>query len=417
MGFTIIEKIIRDHSEDKDIIPGKVVWINLDYRTARDFGGPNVVKNFNKEYPRENVADPSRTFFTFDTVAPAKTIPYANNQHLCRKFAVQQDITVYDVDQGIGSHLDIDKGYAVPGTTLVGTDSHLNILGAVCAFGQGMGDQDITFAFKTGKTWFEVPETIKVTFVGKMREGLSAKDLTLAYVKRMGANGALGKAVEFYGEEIERLSLSGRITLASMITETGGIVGLIPPSEEVMNYCKTRSGRKDIPKYEADPDAKYCEEIEIDISGLDHLIAAPPKPDNICKVTDLNNVSVDSVFIGSCTNGRIEDMREAAEILKNRKVKSGLMMRIVPATKEVYGEMLKEGIVELFFKAGVILTNPGCGGCAQGQVGMTGEGEFQLSTGNRNFKGKQGSGETYLCSPAVAAASAVKGSICRPEDL
>ena len=370
MGLTIIEKIIRDHSDDNNIIPGKVVWINLDYRTARDFGGPNVVKNFKKEYPGEKVADPLKTFFTFDTVAPAKTIPYANNQHLCRIFAKEQNITVYDVDQGIGSHLDIDMGYAVPGTTLVGTDSHLNILGAICAFGQGMGDQDITFAFKTGKTWFEVPETIKVTFTGKMKEGLSAKDLTLAYVKRMGANGALGKAVEFYGDEIENLSLSGRITLASMTTETGGIVGLIPPSEEVMNYCKTRSGKKDIPEYKADSDAKYCEEIEINLSELDYLIAVPPKPDNIHNVADLTETKIDSVFIGSCTNGRIEDMRDAAEILKHRKVQDGVMMRVVPATKEVYGQMLKEGIVELFFDAGVILTNPGCGGCAQGQAGV-----------------------------------------------
>ncbi|MFC1724346.1 aconitase/3-isopropylmalate dehydratase large subunit family protein [candidate division KSB1 bacterium] len=417
MGYTIIEKIIRDHSDDKDIYPGKVVWIDLDYRTARDFGGPNVVKNFIKEYPGEKVADISRTFFTFDTVAPAKTIPYANNQHLCRKFSEEQGVKVYDVDQGIGSHLAIEKGYVIPGTTLVGTDSHLNILGAVCAFGQGMGDQDITFAFKTGKTWFEIPETIKVVFEGKLRNGLSAKDLTLAYVREMGANGALGKAVEFYGEEIDKLSLAGRITLASMITETGGIVGLIPPSSDILEYCKVRSGKKEVPDYKADENASYSDIITIDLDKVDYLISAPPKPDNVVNVGDVRGRKVDSVFLGSCTNGRIEDMREAADILRDRKVKENVMMRVVPATKEVYGEMLKEGIVELFYNAGVILTNPGCGGCAQGQVGMTGEGEVQVSTGNRNFKGKQGSGDTYLCSPAVAAACAVKGKICTPEDL
>ncbi|RKY84091.1 homoaconitate hydratase family protein [candidate division KSB1 bacterium] len=416
MGKTIIEKIFSFHSED-EVKPGNIVWIKLDVRTARDFGGANVVKNFQVNYPGETIDDPKKTFFTFDCVAPANTIPYANNQQVCRIFAREQGIKVYDVDAGIGSHVAIEKGLVLPGYTFVGTDSHLNILGCIGAFGQGMGDQDIAFAFKTGKTWFEVPYTIKVTIKGSYSFPATAKDLTLAVVKYFGAKGALGKAIEYYGKCIDNLKLYERITLASMTTEIGGIISFITPDEEVLQFLKFRSGNRMIKTITADADANYVDEIEIDVSNLKPQISAPPKPENVFDVEDLKDVKIDSVFVGSCTNGRFEDFRVVADILKGRKVHKNVMMKITPATKEVYGQMLKEGILEILYDSGVIISHPGCGGCASGQLGMTGKGEVQVSTSNRNFKGKQGDGDTYIASPATAAASALLGRIASPEEV
>ncbi len=237
MGQTIIEKIIQAHS-DEPARAGKIVWMGLDARTARDFGGANVVKNYQKHYGDAPVDDASKTFFTFDLVTPANNIPYAVNQQICRNWAKEQGVKVFDVDMGIGSHVALEYGLTWPGATFVGTDSHLNILGAIGAFGQGMGDQDIAFAFKAGKTWFEVPYSMKVLVKGELWPPCTAKDLTLAVLRVLGASGALGQAVEFYGPAIDALDLAGRITLASMLTEMGGIIGLIPPSAEVLAYCR-----------------------------------------------------------------------------------------------------------------------------------------------------------------------------------
>ena len=414
VGKTIIEKIIEAHSPEDSVSPGDVVWIELDGRTARDFGGANVVLNYRREFDDTPVADREKTWFTFDCVAPAKNIPYANNQQICREFARAQGLRVFDVDMGIGSHVDIEQGLILPGETLVGTDSHLNILGAIGAFGQGMGDVDIAFAFRTGKTWFEVPETMKLVVKGNFSYPVSPKDLILYILRQLGSRGALGKAIEFYGEAVEKLSLDGRITVASMVTEMGGIVGFIPPDEGVIEFCRSRSGREIVPVY-ADPGASYREEVEIDIGSLSPQIALPPKPDNVVDVTEVAGERIDSVFIGSCTNGRVEDFEVVAKILKGKKVKEGVMVKAVPATKEVYGELLKRGILEVLYDAGVIVSNPGCGGCASGQIGMTGKGEVQISTANRNFPGKQGAGLTYLASPATAAISALTGRITVPE--
>lgn len=410
MGQTIVEKIISLHSNE-EVRAGKIVWMDIDLRTARDFGGANVVKNFEKEYKDSPVGDNAKTFFTFDCVVPANNIPYANNQQICRIFAQEQGIKVYDVDAGIGSHVMIEEGFCYPLVTIVGTDSHLNLVGAIGAFGQGMGDQDIAFAFKTGKTWFEVPETMKIKINGDLKFPASAKDLTLAILQKLGASGALGKVIEFYGPAIDNLSLDGRITLASMVTEMGGIIGFMPLNENVLDYLKARANKPDIVPIYAGPDANYCEEIVIDINGLTPLVSAPPKPDNVKAVYELKDVKINSAFIGSCTNGRFEDFETVANIIKGHKVAKGVMAKAVPATKEVYRELLKKGILEILFDSGVIICNPGCGGCASGQVGITGEHEVQISTSNRNFIGKQGAGLTYLASPATVAMSMLDGRI------
>jgi 3-isopropylmalate/(R)-2-methylmalate dehydratase large subunit len=414
VGQTIIEKLIQDHSDER-VEAGKIVWMHLDARTARDFGGANVVKNYRSHYGKAPVEDPTKTFFTFDLVTPANNIPYAVNQQICRDWAKEQGVRVFDVDMGIGSHVAIEHGLTWPGSTFVGTDSHLNILGAIGAFGQGMGDQDIAFAFKAGKTWFEVPHTIKVIVKGELEPPCSAKELTLACLQRLGASGALGQAVEFYGPAVEALNLAGRITLSSMMTEMGGIIGLISPSDEVLAFCRDRTGRNDLGAITADPSAEYSQEIEIDITGLEPLIACPPKPDNVSTVRDVSGTKVDSVFIGSCTNGRFEDMEAVANVVKGQRIADGMVASVVPATREVYRQMLQSGTLQTLFEAGFIISNPGCGGCASGHIGMVGEGQVQISTSNRNFAGKQGPGDNYLASPTVAAWAALTGEITVPQ--
>jgi 3-isopropylmalate/(R)-2-methylmalate dehydratase large subunit len=414
MGKTIIEKIIQAHS-DEAVEAGKIVWLHLDARTARDFGGANVVKNYRKHYGDAPVDDVDKTFFTFDLVTPANNIPYAVNQQICRDWAREQGVRVFDVDMGIGSHVALEQGLTWPGSTFVGTDSHLNILGAIGAFGQGMGDQDIAFTYKAGKTWFEVPRSMKVTIKGELKPPCTAKDLTLACVRRLGASGALGQAVEFYGPAVENLDLAGRITLASMMTEMGGIIGLIPPSEEVLAFCRQRTGRDDLSGLHADPDAQYSQEIEIDIIDLEPLIACPPKPDNVKAVREVAGTRVDSVFVGSCTNGRFEDMKAVADVVKGKHIAPGMVASVVPATREVYGQVLQSGVLQTLFEAGFIVSNPGCGGCASGHIGMVGGDQVQISTSNRNFAGKQGPGDNYLASPAVAAWAALRGEITVPQ--
>ncbi|MGD2041603.1 MAG: aconitase/3-isopropylmalate dehydratase large subunit family protein [Anaerolineae bacterium] len=414
MGQTMIEKIIQAHS-DEPVKAGDIVWMRLDARTARDFGGANVVKNYRKHYGNTPVDDVTKTFFTFDLVTPANNIPYAVNQQICRDWAKEQGVRVFDVDMGIGSHVAIEYGLTWPGSTFVGTDSHLNILGAIGAFGQGMGDQDIAFAFRAGKTWFEVPHTMKVIVKGQLPPSCTAKDLTLAVLRVLGASGALGQAVEFYGPAIDALDLTGRITLASMMTEMGGIIGLIPPSDEVLDFCRQRTGRAQIGAVYADPDAVYTHEIEVDIAALEPLISCPPKPDNVKPVREVAGTRVDSVFIGSCTNGRHNDFAAVADIVRGKRIAGGMVASAVPATRQVYAQMLGTGVLETLFEAGFIVSNPGCGGCASGHIGMVGEGQVQVSTSNRNFAGKQGPGHNYLASPTVAAWAALTGEITVPQ--
>jgi 3-isopropylmalate/(R)-2-methylmalate dehydratase large subunit len=414
MGKTIIEKIIQAHA-DEPVEAGKIVWMRLDARTARDFGGANVVKNYRQHYGDAPVDDATKTFFTFDLVTPANNIPYAINQQICRDWAKGQGVRVFDVDMGIGSHVALEYGLTWPGATFVGTDSHLNILGAIGAFGQGMGDQDIAFAFKAGKTWFEVPHTMQVTIQGELRPPCTAKDLTLAVLRVLGASGALGQAVEFYGPAVDALDLAGRITLASMMTEMGGIIGLIPPSKEVLDYCRNRTDRDDLSVTHADPDAAYTQQIDIDITGLEPLVACPPKPDNVKPVREVAGTKVDSVFVGSCTNGRFEDFLAVAEVVQGQKITPGMVASVVPATREVFDQLLRRGVLHTLFDAGFIISNPGCGGCASGHIGMVGQGQVQVSTSNRNFAGKQGPGDNYLASPVVAAWAALTGELTVPE--
>jgi homoaconitate hydratase family protein/3-isopropylmalate dehydratase small subunit len=414
MGWTIIEKILANHSKAAEVKPGDILDVEIDARVARDFGGANVVKNI-----RDNalgIADPDRTFFTFDCNPTGSDQKYTANQQFCRVFAREYGIRVYDINQGIGTHLLIEEGLVYPGATAVSTDSHANILGAVGAFGQGMGDKDIAAAWSKGKIWFKVPESVKLTIKGKLPGKVSAKDIVLCLLARFGANTFLGRSIELYGDEIENLSLDKRITIASMATEMGAVTILIPPNQEVIRYCESRICRRIDPVL-ADPDAVYSDAIDLQAADFIPMVSRPGKPHDAAPLDELRGIPVDSVFIGSCTNGRIEDMRAVAEVLENQKVADGVVLKIVPCTDRVWNMCLEEGLIEIFKDARALVSNPGCAGCAAGQVGQNGPGEVSVSSGNRNFPGKQGMGEVYLASPEVAAASAVSGFITSPDQI
>jgi 3-isopropylmalate/(R)-2-methylmalate dehydratase large subunit len=422
MTSTIIEKIIATHA-GRDVVPGDMVDIRIDARIARDFGGANVVKNL-KDHGL-GIDDPERTFFTFDCNPGGSDQSYASNQHACRVFARDHGIRVFDIDAGIGTHVAIDEGLVGPGGTLVSTDSHANILGAIGAFGQGMGDQDIAHAFAAGTTWFVVPPTVRITLTGTPAAGTSPKDVTLALARHFGANGLLGFAAEMYGPYVDGLDLAGRITIASMCTEMGGIVMLFPPNQDVIDHCERArerflaagGSRPPMEPVYADPGASYAMDVTVDIHGLEPLIARPGHPEDVVPVSDVGDVPVDSVFIGSCTNGRYEDLVAAGRVLGGRKIAPGVVLKVVPATDEIWRRLLDDGVVRIFKDAGALFSNAGCAGCAAGQVGQNGPGEVTVSTGNRNFAGKQGKGEVYLASPETAAASAVAGRIVSVDAL
>lgn len=414
MAQTIIEKILSGHA-GKKVKAGDLTWIGIDKRTARDFGGASVVNNLKKYYHPPYIDDTSKTFFTFDCNVPARDTGYADNQQTCRDFAGETGVRVFDTAAGIGSHVAIERGLALPGEIFVGTDSHLNIMGAVNCFGQGMGDRDIAYIWAQGRNWFEVPGSMKVVLEGSVEYPVTAKDITLAVIRELGTAGALGKVIEFCGPGAESLSLSGRITVASMATEMGAIAAMIPLSDEVTEYIAGRSGTEP-EEITADPEAEYERTVTLDLSGLEPLAACPFSPSNVKPVSEIEGTRIHTAVLASCTNGRFEDMVHAASILKGGRIKEGVTLKVVPATYEVYSRMLNEGILEIFTRAGAIVSNPGCGGCASGQIGMVGKGEIQLSTSNRNFAGKQGKGETYLVSPATAAASVIEGKITSPLD-
>jgi len=397
LGKTIIQKIFENHS-DQEANVGEIIDINIDVRVARDFGGANVVKNL--EENNLDLDNPSKTYFTFDCNPGGCDQKYAANQHICRQYARRNNVKIFDIDSGIGTHIVIDEGIAKPGGTIVSTDSHANILGAIGAFGQGMGDKDIAHAWAYGKIWFKVPSSVKIVLKGKPSPLATPKDVVLRLLKEFGADGLLGYSAEIYGEYVDSLSLDGLVTIASMATEMGAIIILFP-------YDNLK----------ADSDAIYEKTFEVDITDLKPLISKPGHPEDVVKVEAVKGTKVDSGFIGSCTNGRIEDMRFVAKILKNRKIAPGRILKIVPSTDKIWKKCLDEGLIKIFKDAGALVGSAGCAGCAAGQIGQTGSGEVAVSSGNRNFVGKQGKGDIFLASPAIVAASLVAGYITTEEKI
>jgi homoaconitate hydratase family protein/3-isopropylmalate dehydratase small subunit len=414
MAMTLLEKILASHSGYDVVKPDDIVDIAIDSRVARDFGGANVVRNI-RDFGL-GIDDSEKTLFTFDCNPTGSDQKYAVNQHLCRLFARENGIKVYDIDAGIGTHILIDEGYVYPGATAVSTDSHANILGAVGAFGQGMGDQDITAAWHNGKVWYRVPKSVKMNLTGAISPEISAKDVILNLLNIFGANSLLGYSIELYGESVDKMTLDKRITISSMATEMGAIIILFPPSKEIVDYCRKRTKEAFTGIY-ADHDAVYDKTFDIDVTKFHRLVSRPGEPHDTVDVNDVYGQKIDSAFIGSCTNGRMEDMHKAAAILKGKKVAPGVILKIVPATDSIWKQCLKEGLIDSFKLAGALISNAGCAGCAAGQVGQNGPGEVTISSGNRNFPGKQGNGDVFLASPEIVAASAVAGFIATPDRI
>lgn len=412
--MNLIEKILARHSNQKSVQPGDIIDVHIDARAARDFGGANVVKNLINNGLKIN--DPNRTFFTFDCNPGGSDQKYAANQQYCRMYARENDIRVYDINAGIGTHLAIDQGLILPGGTFVSTDSHANIMGAIGAFGQGMGDQDIAAVWAHGKAWFKVPQSAQIILKGKRPPELSAKDLVLNLLHHFGANTLLQYSVELKGDCIEELTLDERITISSMATEMGAIILLIPPTQKLIQTLESKT-HKTIQPIWADPDAHYDQTYELDLSQFVPMVARPGHPHDDVSLEKVMGQKIDSAFIGSCTNGRIEDLRIAAHILQRHPVAPGVVLKIVPATDAIWKQALEEGLIHVLKSAGALISNAGCAGCAAGQVGQNGPKEVSISTGNRNFAGKQGKGAVYLASPATVAASAAAGYITQPKQI
>jgi len=405
----------------REVKAGERVWLPLDLVVIRDFAGPNAILQFEEiTKGRGKVFDPERIAITFDYQVPAKDEKVANNQKICREFAERQGIKhFFDVNAGIGQHVLLERGLVTPGSVIIGTDSHMNLLGAVESFSVGVGNTDVVAGFILGKLWFRIPQSVKMVFNGRLSYPVTSKDLALFFVSEMGGDGANYLSVEFYGEVIDSFSLADRITLSSMVTETSGKIGFMVPNDEVKAFLEERVG-KSVEIIEADPDAEYLEIREYDVSGLEPLISCPHVPENVKKVRDLRGVKVDEVFIGSCTNGRYEDFKVAYDYLL--RVGKGFNPRVrvifTPSTKEVALRLLREGIASAFVEAGGVFTNPGCSLCTIGHHGILASGEVLLSTSNRNFQGKLGRGSyVYLSSPLTAIASAITGEITDPRDL
>lgn len=414
--MTIIEKILS-RAAGKTVQPGDYVWANLNLVAMRDFGGPNVIQEYENSYDGQPVFDPRKVAITFDLHIPARNEKVAVNQKALRDFSRRQKTRLFDVNTGVGQHILLENGLVKPWDVIVGTDSHMNLLGAVGAAGFGMGTTDIAGAMYKGRLWFQVPETIKVEVNGEFRDLVGAKDLILSVVKEITTSGALNKALEFSGPTVEGMNLAERITVASMVTEMSGDVGFIMPDHDAMNFIIERTGEQ-VERIYPDADAQYTKTYRFDVTDLQPQIACPHSPDNVKNVAEVAGVEVDQVFIGSCTNGRHEDLSAAAGLLKGRKVKEGLRLIIVPATMEVSRQIVHSGVHEILLESGAVVTNPGCALCTTGHPGILAPGETMVSTSNRNFVGKLGKGaNVYLASPATAAATAITGVITDPREL
>lgn len=412
--MNMIEKILSRHSDGKIRKPGEIVDIRIDVRAARDFGGAGVIRNLDEN--SLGLHDVENTFFTFDCNPSGSDQKYAANQHLCRLYAREKGIRVFDINEGIGTHILMDEGIVLPGYTAVSTDSHANIFGAIGAFGQGMGDMDIAATWASGKIWFRVPPSLKLVLNGVLPPFISAKDLALNLLSVFGTSILAGMSVEMYGEASESLTLDQRITISSMATEMGAITILFPPGNEIIQFCQGKTKKNFEPVY-AGNDAEYAAVYELDVSGFVPMLSRPGEPHNTIQLKEAGFVKIDSAFIGSCTNGRMEDMERSAYILRNRNVAPGVVLKIVPSTDRIWKECLRKGIIQIFKDAGAMVSNPGCAGCAAGQVGQNGPEEITVSTGNRNFTGKQGKGDVWLASPEIVAASAIAGHITDPGNI
>ncbi|MEM0301808.1 MAG: 3-isopropylmalate dehydratase large subunit [Archaeoglobaceae archaeon] len=417
MGSTIVEKIFSKAC-GKKVKAGDFVFANIDLAMIHDITAPLAIKAF-KEIAGEKakVWDSKKVIMAFDHQAPADSVKSAENQKLLRIFAQEQGILNYDVCHGIAHQIMVEN-HVLPGMLVVGADSHTCMYGALGAFATGIGSTDMGCVLATGKLWFKVPESIRFNIHGKLEKHVYGKDIVLRIIGNVGAEGANYKACIFSGEVVKKLPMADRLTMCNMAIEMGGKAGIVEPDEITLRYLKEMGREFDGELLTSDEDAKF-EEVELNVSGMEPQVAVPHRVDNVVGISEVKGVKVDQVFIGSCTNGRYEDLKIAAEILKGEKVAKGVRLLVIPASRREYTRALKDGLIEIFVDAGAIVEFPSCGPCMGGSFGLIASGEVSVSTSNRNFIGRQGSpeGKIYLVNPAVAAASAIYGVLTDPREI
>lgn len=419
MGMTITEKIIAAHSDRESVSPGEIVDCRIDLALANDITAPLSIETFEKS-GASKVFDPSRIALIPDHFAPNKDIHSAIQCQMMREFAYRHDLELYfEIGRmGIEHALLPEQGLVLPGDVVIGADSHTCTYGALGAFSTGVGSTDLAAAWITGRIWFKVPKSLKFEYSGKLRPWVGGKDLILYTIGKIGVDGARYCAMEFSGDTVSSLSMDDRFTMANMAIEAGAKNGIFVPDAVTEKYVKERA-RRDYTIYSGDPDASYEKVYRFDVSDLAPQVALPHLPENVKPVDEIEEIRIDQVVIGSCTNGRLNDLRTAAEVLDGRKVDPRVRCIIIPATQGIYKQALREGLIETFIDAQAIVSTPTCGPCLGGHMGILAPGERAVATTNRNFKGRMGhpSSEVYLASPAVAAASAVLGKIGSPEEL
>ncbi len=409
-GKTITEKIFSN-ALGKNVEAGDLIVVPVDLAMAHDGTAPLAINSF-RNMGGEKVWNPDKIVLVVDHVAPAASEGVSNLHKMMRQFASEQKIkNFYDVGCGV-CHQVMVENHVSTGMIVVGADSHTCTYGALGAFATGIGSTEMAAVFKTGKLWFRVPETVRCNVIGNVPPNITPKDIILHIVGEIKADGATYKAVDFSGEVVKKMSVDGRLAMCNMVVEMGAKNGIIEPDEKTLQYLSERN-RKPIATLKNDEDAKFEDFYEFDVSNLEPQVACPSTVDNVKPVSEVEGLEVNQVFLGSCTNGRLEDLRVAAKILQHKKIHKNTRMIIIPASREVFLDALREGLIEIFLKAGCTVCNPGCGPCAGAHQGVPAVDEIVLSTSNRNFVGRMGCAEAkiYLCSPATAAISAVKGKI------
>jgi len=416
--MTTAEKILAAHCGRKKVVPGELVNVKVDLVLANDITAPIAIKEF-RRIGVKKVFDPKKIVMVPDHFVPNKDILSAEQAKLMRDFALEQGLIYFEVGQmGIEHVILPEKGLVLPGDVVIGADSHTCTYGAVGAFSTGMGSTDIAAAMATGDIWMKVPPTIKFVYRGKLQKWVTGKDLILHTIGDIGVDGALYAAMEFTGEAIAALSMDSRFTMANMAIEAGGKAGIFSVDKKTLEYVGMRAQRP-FKIYDPDKDAEYARVVEYDVSRVEPQVAFPHLPSNTKPISKVGKIKIDQAVIGSCTNGRLEDIRIAAKVLKGKQVHPQVRCIIIPGSQQVYLEALREGLVEAFINAGAVFSTPTCGPCLGGYMGILAAGERCVSTTNRNFVGRMGStkSEVYLANPAVAAASAIAGRIAGPEEV
>ncbi|MEK7354532.1 MAG: 3-isopropylmalate dehydratase large subunit [Chloroflexota bacterium] len=416
--MNLAEKILAAHTGKKKVVPGEFINCKVDLVLANDITAPIAIKEF-RRLGVKKVFDPKKVVMVADHFVPNKDIISAENAKLMREFAHEFGILHFDVGQmGIEHVILPEKGLVLPGDVVVGADSHTCTYGAVGAFATGMGSSDISAAMATGDIWMKVPQTIKFVYNGKLGKWVGGKDLILYTIGQIGVDGALYSSMEFTGPAIAALPMDGRFTMANMAIEAGAKAGIFRVDAKTLAYLKPRAKRA-YTVYEPDDDAEYAQVIEYDVSDIEPQVSMPHSPANAMPVSKIGDITIDQAVIGSCTNGRLEDLRLAAKVLKGKKVAPNVRCIILPGSQQVYLDALREGLIETFITAGAAFSTPTCGPCLGGYMGVLAAGERCVSTTNRNFVGRMGStkSELYLANPAVAAASAITGKITSPEEI